>query len=339
MEENEDIKPIYIAPVPPVATSMETNSNYVQMIENFEKNVIGNMDSSDVTIKCDGKKFYCSQSVLSGKSPVFKLMFQTLKKDEKTGSSEIENLIFEEIEFPNDVVKRMLFYLYSGIVPDVENWFKELLRIAEKYQLQDLKMSLGEKLISSLNEGKFKSSKFKELLRIADKYQFQDLKISLGVKLISTLNEGNCIEYLNLGNFFQLKELEEASLCFIKKDMESFFERKKWKKDLEHLPSSLAEKLMKKILLKSDSQQKDKRPRGFARKLEPERILETSTNDDGELFFLIKWKNCVDEDLVPAKEVNLKIPQLAIKFFEERLTFIDNHTEDEEEIERRRLVI
>ena len=73
--------------------------------------------------------------------------------------------------------------------------------------------------------------------------------------------------------------------------------------------------------------------------MEPERILETSTNDDGELFFLIKWKNCVDEDLVPAKEVNLKIPQLAIKFFEERLAFIDNHTEDEEEIERRRLVI
>merc|ERR1712198_400953 len=114
--------------------------------------------------------------------------------------SEIENLILEEIEFPNDVVKRMLFFLYSGIVPDVENWFKELLCIAEKYQLQDLKTSLGEKLISSLNEGKFKSSKFKELLRIADKYQLQDLKISLGEKLISTLNEGNCIEYLNLGD-------------------------------------------------------------------------------------------------------------------------------------------
>ena len=42
-------------------------------------------------------------------------MFQTMKKKQEIGQ-----LVLEEFEFPNDVVERMLFYLYMGVVPDVE---------------------------------------------------------------------------------------------------------------------------------------------------------------------------------------------------------------------------
>merc|ERR1712029_1058641 len=72
--------------------------------------------------------------------------------------------------FSNDVVKRILFYLYSGIEPDVDNWGKEMLLFAQKYQLEDLTMSLGS-------------------------------------KLISTLNDDNCIEYMKLGDLVHVKEL------------------------------------------------------------------------------------------------------------------------------------
>lgn len=72
---------------------------------------------------------------------------------------------------------------------------------------------------------------------------------------------------------------------------------------------------------------KNSKENGFAKGLEPLKIL-GATDISGQLQFLIQWEGTDQAELVPAKEANLKCPQVVIAFYEERLAW---YSDDENE--------
>lgn len=68
-------------------------------------------------------------------------------------------------------------------------------------------------------------------------------------------------------------------------------------------------------------------PIGFERGYEAEEII-GATDLDGQIMFNIKWKGADILDWVPAKEANVKCPQVVIKYYESCLTW---KTEDDGE--------
>ncbi|XP_036931064.1 chromobox protein homolog 3b [Acanthopagrus latus] len=79
-------------------------------------------------------------------------------------------------------------------------------------------------------------------------------------------------------------------------------------------------------VLQPDDEHSDA-PTDLSTYLEPECII-GSTDRQGELMFLVKWKNSDDVALLAAREASARCPQMVIDFYEQKLMW---HCGDEEQ--------
>ena len=119
---------------------------------------------TDVTIKCGDKEFKVHKAVLASQSPVFKKMFVSDMKEKRTSLVEISDI-------NPAVVSDMVAYLYTGTAPNIHTLAKDLLAVADKYELKPLLELCENKLASEI-----KISSVVDLLLLADLHNAVNLK-------------------------------------------------------------------------------------------------------------------------------------------------------------------
>lgn len=131
--------------------------------------VFGDNRHADFTIFCAGEKeenceFRVHKIVLSARSPVFAAMLEPHTEEAQKGE-----VHYEDID--SDVMREMLYYVYSGDSPMLQAMALELLAIADRFQLIGLKEMADQVLRNGLS-----SDNVCRNLVLADMHNALDLK-------------------------------------------------------------------------------------------------------------------------------------------------------------------
>uniref|UniRef100_A0A0N5BQV3 Speckle-type POZ protein n=1 Tax=Strongyloides papillosus TaxID=174720 RepID=A0A0N5BQV3_STREA len=147
----------------------------------------GNMFDSplfyDCVIKVEDTEIQVHKEILAKRSPFFCDIFKGTLEESQTNIIEIK-------DFSAEVVRKMLKYIYTDEVPDIQDMANEIFEIANKYELDRLKAIAEQSMCNSLS-----IENVCERFALSDKYPTERLK--------------ECCEEIILKNMEYLKETEE----------------------------------------------------------------------------------------------------------------------------------
>ena len=162
------------------------------------KKMLSDSLHSDLTIRCGRKEFKVHKAVLASQSPVFRRMLESDMKEQRTNVIEISDI-------DQAVISDMLAYIYTGCVPHLDTLARELLNVANKYELSGL-FTMCERELKS----KISLNNVIELLQLADLLDSSFLKKA-------------CLNYISLNSgairssekWKQLKENSEEHVSLL----------------------------------------------------------------------------------------------------------------------------
>uniref|UniRef100_A0A0K0EZY8 Speckle-type POZ protein-like (inferred by orthology to a human protein) n=1 Tax=Strongyloides venezuelensis TaxID=75913 RepID=A0A0K0EZY8_STRVS len=147
----------------------------------------GNLyDSSffyDCVIKVEDKEIKVLKAILAARSPVFHDIFTSASDESQTNIIEIK-------DFNVEVVEKILIYIYTDEVADIQNMANQMFEIANIYELDGLKAISEQSMCDNLT-----TDNVLERFALSDKYPTERLK--------------KCCEEIILKNMDHLKETEE----------------------------------------------------------------------------------------------------------------------------------
>ena len=115
------------------------NDDLHQEKNNFKKSSLNiewlfdNEQFSDVTLKVDGKSIAAHKNILASASPVFSAMFSHQMKENNENEVWINDIDY-------DIVYELARFIYFGKVNQMDQCTDQLLIVANKYQMENLKM-------------------------------------------------------------------------------------------------------------------------------------------------------------------------------------------------------
>lgn len=126
--------------------------------------LLENKNFSDVTLSAGEKEFPAHKVILTARSPVFKAMFQHDMEESRNNRVKITDIDEEGL-------CELLRYMYTGKVNKLEKMAPSLLSMAEKYAMDDLKITCQKALFKSLS-----LDNVAEIFILSDKFGATELK-------------------------------------------------------------------------------------------------------------------------------------------------------------------
>lgn len=137
-----------------------------QTLEDYG-NLLKSGKYSDVILSVNDKQLLAHKAILASRAGYFAAMFEHETKEKKENKIDIPDVDAE-------VLREMLHFIYTGKVPSMEKYAIELLAVADKYQLDSLKVICEESLCSKLVPENF--DLIQNFLLLADLYNASKLK-------------------------------------------------------------------------------------------------------------------------------------------------------------------